>query len=55
MTDVSIPAHATCRAMGCYRKATEVIYDTKGRRQYCCDLHKGNNKKEKTSWTTGGK
>lgn len=34
-----VPEHATCRTHGCYRKATTLIYDTKGRKQYCCDEH----------------
>lgn len=36
-----IPEHTICRALGCNKKATKVITDTKGRRQYCCDLHTG--------------
>ena len=35
-----IPATAVCRAMGCGRKATTIIYDSKGRKQYLCDKHK---------------
>lgn len=36
-----VPEHAVCRSLGCGRKATVVIIDTKGRRQYCCDKHTG--------------
>lgn len=35
----TLPDHAVCRTFGCGRKATSVILDTKGRRQYCCALH----------------
>lgn len=34
-----VPEHAVCRTHGCYKKATTLIYDTKGRKQYCCDAH----------------
>lgn len=36
-----VPDHAVCRSLGCGRKATTVIKDSKGRRQYCCPKHDG--------------
>ena len=48
MMKTEVPEGTTCRALGCSRKATVVVLDTKGRRQYCCDKHVGKNKvKEK--------
>lgn len=39
-----VPEGVKCRSFGCNRKATSVIKDTKGRRQYCCEEHNGTRK-----------
>ena len=45
----AVPEGAKCRSFGCSRKATTVIKDSKGRRQYCCDNHNGSKQiKEKS-------
>ena len=52
MTKQEVPDTATCRTFGCGRKATTLIYDSKGRRQYCCPKHDGSQRiKERTCMT----
>lgn len=41
MKQTQVPDTATCHTFGCGRKATTLIYDSKGRKQYCCALHNG--------------
>jgi hypothetical protein len=54
MTKMQVPEGTKCRSFGCNRKATSVILDTKGRRQYCCPQHDGSQRiKERKRCTTG--